>query len=260
MAEGPALVLAGYDDEPLTSLAAYREVGGYEQLAKARAQDPQAVIQEIIESNLRGRGGAFFPTGRKASFIPTPDKIAKPIYITVNADESEPGTFKDREIMLKVPHRLIEGCLVAAYAIQSKHVYIYIRGEYSREYEVLQAALDEAREANLLGGVEIVDSPRRRRVHLRRGDGPARVAGGEARAAALEAAVPGDPGAVRRADADQQRRVDHDDPGRSSPSAPRSTRRSAPRRTRPAHGSSASPGTSSGRASTRLRTGSPCAT
>ena len=119
VAEGPALVLAGYDGEPLTSLAAYRAVGGYDQLERARAQDPQAVIQELIESNLRGRGGAFFPTGRKASFIPTPDKIAKPIYITVNADESEPGTFKDREIMLKVPHRLIEGCLVAAHAIQS---------------------------------------------------------------------------------------------------------------------------------------------
>jgi NADH-quinone oxidoreductase subunit F len=156
VAEGPALVLAGYEGEPLTSLAAYRAVGGYEQLEKARAQDPQAVIQELIESNLRGRGGAFFPTGRKASFIPTPDKIAKPICITVNADESEPGTFKDREIMLKVPHRLIEGCLIAAHAIQSRHVYIYIRGEYSREYEVLEAALEEARAAGLLGGVEIV--------------------------------------------------------------------------------------------------------
>src|SRR5207253_4196858 len=131
-------------------------VGGYDQLEKARAQDPQAVIQEPIESKLRGRGGAFFPTGRKASFIPTPDKIAKPIYITVNADESEPGTFKDREIMLKVPHRLLEGCLVAAHAIQSKHVLIYIRGEYAEEYEVLEAALEEARKARVLGGVEIV--------------------------------------------------------------------------------------------------------
>src|SRR6201987_4984598 len=154
--EGRSLVLAGYEGEPLTSLAAYRAVGGYEQLEQARAQDPQAVIPELIESNPRGRGGPFFPTGRKASFIPPPDRIPKPIYITVNADESEPGTFKDREIMLKVPHRLIEGCLVAAHAIQSRHIYIYIRGEYSEEYAVLQAALDEAREAGLLGGVEIV--------------------------------------------------------------------------------------------------------
>jgi len=156
VAEGPALVLAGFEGEPLRSLASYREVGGYAQLEKARTEDPQAVIQQVIESNLRGRGGAFFPTGRKASFIPTPDKIAKPIYITVNADESEPGTFKDREIMLKVPHRLLEGCLIAAHAIQSKQVYIYIRGEYLEEYESLQGALDEAREAGILGEVDIV--------------------------------------------------------------------------------------------------------
>ncbi|MGH2977438.1 MAG: NADH-quinone oxidoreductase subunit NuoF [Gaiellaceae bacterium] len=154
--DGPALVLAGYEGEPLRSLEAYRAVGGYQQLAHARAEDPQAVIQEVIASNLRGRGGAFFPTGRKASFIPTPDKIAKPIYITVNADESEPGTFKDREIMLKVPHRLVEGCLIAAHAIQSRHVYIYIRGEYLAEYESLQGAVDQAREAWLLGEVQIV--------------------------------------------------------------------------------------------------------
>src|SRR5437899_12568595 len=153
VAEGPALVLAGYEGEPLTSLAAYRAVGGYDQLEKARARDPQAVIQQLIESNLRGRGGAFFPTGRKASFIPTPDKIAKPIYITVNADESEPGTFKDREIMLKVPHRLREGYLVAAHAIHSKHVDIYIRGDYAREYAARQAPLDGARQADLPGGV-----------------------------------------------------------------------------------------------------------
>ncbi len=155
VAEGPALVLAGFESEPLLDLAAYRAVGGYEQLERARAQDPQAVIGEVIESNLRGRGGAFFPTGRKASFIPTPDKIAKPIYITVNADESEPGTFKDREIMLKVPHRLIEGCLIAAHAIQSKQVYIYIRGEYLAEWESLQSALAQARAAGILGEVDI---------------------------------------------------------------------------------------------------------
>jgi NADH-quinone oxidoreductase subunit F len=155
VAEGPALVLAGFDGEPLRSLESYRAVGGYVQLEKARAEDPQAVIQQVIESNLRGRGGAFFPTGRKASFIPTPDKIAKPIYITVNADESEPGTFKDREIMLKVPHRLIEGCLIAAHAIQSRQVYIYIRGEYLEEYGALQGALDQARDAGILGEVEI---------------------------------------------------------------------------------------------------------
>jgi NADH-quinone oxidoreductase subunit F len=153
--EPPAVVLAGAIEEPLTDLASYRAVGGYAQLEKARAMSPQDVTELLIQSNLRGRGGAFFPTGRKASFIPTPDKVAKPIYLTVNADESEPGTFKDREIMLRVPHRLLEGCLIAAYAIASKHVFIYIRGEYSREYEVLEAARVEAAGAGLMCGVTI---------------------------------------------------------------------------------------------------------
>ncbi len=150
------LVLAGAEESPLRDIAAYRAAGGYAQLERARALTPQDVTQQLIASNLRGRGGAFFPTGRKASFIPTPDKIAKPIYLTVNADESEPGTFKDREIMLRVPHRVLEGCLIAAYAIQSKSVYIYIRGEYVAEYEVLIAALAQARAAGLLGEVSIV--------------------------------------------------------------------------------------------------------
>jgi NADH-quinone oxidoreductase subunit F len=153
--EPPAVVLAGAIEEPLTDLASYRAVGGYAQLEKARAMSPQDVTEQLIQSNLRGRGGAFFPTGRKASFIPTPDKIAKPIYLTVNADESEPGTFKDREIMLRVPHRLLEGCLIAAHAIASKHVFIYIRGEYSREYEVLEAARVEAADAGLMGDVTL---------------------------------------------------------------------------------------------------------
>jgi NADH-quinone oxidoreductase subunit F len=151
-----SLVLAGAEERPVRELDSYRAVGGYAQLTKARAMPPGEVVKLLIESNLRGRGGAFFPTGRKASFIPTPDKIAKPVYITVNADESEPGTFKDREIMLRVPHRLVEGCLIAAHAVQSKFVFIYIRGEYSTEYDVLQAALDEAKAAGLLGDVQIL--------------------------------------------------------------------------------------------------------
>ena len=90
----PLLVLAGADTRDLTKLAEYRTVGGYEMLAKARKMEPKAVVDELIASNLRGRGGAFFPAGRKMSFIPTDSP--KPTYITVNADESEPGTFKDR--------------------------------------------------------------------------------------------------------------------------------------------------------------------
>ncbi|HZC31427.1 MAG TPA: NADH-quinone oxidoreductase subunit F, partial [Gaiellaceae bacterium] len=155
MAEQQVYVLAGAEREPLRDLDAYRGAGGYAQLEEARAMAPREVTQALIDSNLRGRGGAFFPTGRKASFIPSPDKVAKPIYITVNADESEPGTFKDREIMLRVPHRLLEGCLIAAHAIQSKFVFIYIRGEYSTEYDVLKAALDESNAAGLLGDVTI---------------------------------------------------------------------------------------------------------
>src|SRR5260370_39653209 len=153
--EPPVLVLEGAVEEPRRDLASYRAVGGYGQLERARAMSPQQVTEILIQSNLRGRGGAFFPAGRKASFIPTPDKVAKPIYLTVNADESEPGTFKDREIMLRVPHRLIEGCLIAAYAIQSKHIFIYIRGEYSAEYDVLSAALGEARAAGPPGEAEL---------------------------------------------------------------------------------------------------------
>jgi NADH-quinone oxidoreductase subunit F len=117
---------------------------------------PEAVIETLLASNLRGRGGAFFATGRKASFIPKPDTSPRPIYLVINADESEPGTFKDREIMLRVPHRFLEGALITAHAIQSQRIFIYIRGEYLAEFEVLRAALDEIRAADLLGGITVV--------------------------------------------------------------------------------------------------------
>ena len=151
-----ALVLAGADERDLTKLSEYRAVGGYRALEKARGMDSEAVIEELLTSNLRGRGGAFFPMGRKASFIPKPDDVPKPRYVVVNADESEPGTFKDRELMFRVPHRLIEGCLITAHAIQSQNVFIYIRGEYLAEFEVVRAALDEARDDSLLAGVTVV--------------------------------------------------------------------------------------------------------
>jgi NADH-quinone oxidoreductase subunit F len=151
-----ALVLAGADERDLTRLSEYRAVGGYRALEKARGMDPEAVIEELLTSNLRGRGGAFFPMGRKASFIPKPDDAPKPRYVVVNADESEPGTFKDRELMFRVPHRLIEGCLITAHAIRSQNVFIYIRGEYLAEFEVVRAALDEARDEGLFTGVTVV--------------------------------------------------------------------------------------------------------
>src|SRR5512143_1467620 len=156
MPEAPSVVFAGTDGGELTSIADYRAVGGFSALAKARAMAPDDVIAELEASGLRGRGGAFFPTGRKWAFVPKPDQLPKPHYLVVNADESEPGTFKDREIMLRVPFRFLEGCLIAARAIESTHVFVYIRGEYLREFEVLVSALEQLRARNLLAGVTIV--------------------------------------------------------------------------------------------------------
>jgi NADH-quinone oxidoreductase subunit F len=150
------IVLSHAEGRDLTQLAEYRDVGGYAQLERARGMAAADVIEELNGANLRGRGGAFFPTGKKMQFIPSKEQIPKPHYVCVNADESEPGTFKDREIMQRVPHRLIEGSLIAAHAIDSQHVFIYIRGEYLREFEILRDALDEARDADIFDGVTIV--------------------------------------------------------------------------------------------------------
>ncbi len=150
------VVFAGTDGGTLTRLEDYETVGGLTGLRRARAMSPDDVIEELNVSGLRGRGGAFFPTGRKWSFVPKPDQVPKPHYLVVNADESEPGTFKDREIMLRVPLRFLEGCLIAAHAIESKHVFVYIRGEYEREFEVLVDALEQLRARDLLGDVTIV--------------------------------------------------------------------------------------------------------
>jgi NADH-quinone oxidoreductase subunit F len=148
------LVLKGAEDGDLTQIDDYRAAGGFESLAKARAMEPAKIVDELLLSNVRGRGGAGFPMGKKASFLAK--GTGKPTYLVVNADESEPGTFKDREIMFRVPHRLIEGCLITAHGIESKNVFIYIRGEYLHEFEILRAALDQVREADLLDGVTIV--------------------------------------------------------------------------------------------------------
>src|SRR5947208_2917903 len=151
------LVLGGAAERDLTKLAEYEAGGGYGALARARAMTPQAVIDELVASELRGRGGAFFPTGRKWTFIPKPDQNPNPHYLVVNADESEPGSFKDNEIMARVPHRFIEGCLITAHAVESAHVFVYIRGEYTGPYEVLVAALEELKGRDeILGGVTIV--------------------------------------------------------------------------------------------------------
>jgi NADH-quinone oxidoreductase subunit F len=149
-------VLTGADERDLTKLEEYRAIGGYGALEKARGMSPQDVIEEVTNASLRGRGGAGFPMGRKLSLVPGPDRRSGPAHVVANADESEPGSFKDREIMRRVPHRFIEGCLIAAHAIQSAHVFIYIRGEYLAECEVLEAAVEEARAAGVLGDVDVV--------------------------------------------------------------------------------------------------------
>src|SRR3981189_1690397 len=107
------------------------------------------IVQEVKESGLRGRGGAGFPTGLKWSFMPK--QSDRPCYLVVNADESEPGTCKDRDILRHDPHKLIEGCLVAGFAMGATAAYIYIRGEFYNESLALQHAIDEAYEAGLIG-------------------------------------------------------------------------------------------------------------
>ena len=133
----------------------YVEYGGYKALEKARAMTPEQITDELLASELRGRGGAFFATGRKWSFVPSKEQIAKPHYLVVNADESEPGSFKDNEILSRVPHRFIEGCLITARAIDCTHVFVYIRGEYSGPYEILVNALQEVPQ-DVFGGITIV--------------------------------------------------------------------------------------------------------
>ena len=142
--------------------------GGYEGLRKALAMTPEAIIEEIKASGLRGRGGAGFPTGMKWGFMPKGD--GKPHYLVCNADESEPGTFKDREIMRWTPHALIEGCAIAAYAIGAERCYIYIRGEFTEPWKIMVAAVEEAYARGALGD-DVLGTGKRVHVTLHRGAG-----------------------------------------------------------------------------------------
>src|SRR5262245_59908289 len=143
-------VLSAHWDEPDSyTMAAYKRHGGYEALPKAFGMHQDAVIQLVKASGLRGRGGAGFPTGLKWGFIPQGD--GKPHYLVVNADESEPGTCKDVPIMLANPHVLIEGAIIASYAIRATHAFIYVRGEVSHVVRRLRHAVDEAYGAGYLG-------------------------------------------------------------------------------------------------------------
>ncbi len=138
-------------DGQAVDIAAYEQAGGYQGLRKALTLQPQDVTDLVKESNLRGRGGAGFPTGLKWSFVPMGDDAPRPKYLVCNADEMEPGTFKDRVLMEGDPHQLIEGMAVAAYAIQADIGYIFLRGEYSTCARRLTFALNEARESGYLG-------------------------------------------------------------------------------------------------------------
>ena len=146
---------AHWDEKDSFTIAAYTRHGGYKASAKALAMDPDAVIQLVKDSGLRGRGGAGFPTGMKWGFIPQGDE--KDHYLVVNADESEPGTCKDTPLLMANPHVLIEGCIIACHAIRAKHAFIYIRGEVTHFVRRLNQAIEDAYKAGHLGkGIDVV--------------------------------------------------------------------------------------------------------
>jgi NADH-quinone oxidoreductase subunit F len=138
-------------DLALRDLKTYEGTGGYEAARKALRLRPSEITEMVKKSNLRGRGGAGFPTGMKWSFVPMGDDAPHPKYLVANADEMEPGTFKDRLLMEGDPHQLIEGMIVAAYAIQADVAYIFLRGEYKLSESRLESALAEAYDHHYLG-------------------------------------------------------------------------------------------------------------
>lgn len=140
---------AHWDEKDSFTIDAYKRHGGYQAAQKALAMDPDAVIQLVKDSGLRGRGGAGFPTGMKWGFIPQGDN--KEHYLVVNADESEPGTCKDMPLLMANPHVLVEGVIIAAYAIRAKHAFIYIRGEVTHVARRLNKAIADAYKAGYLG-------------------------------------------------------------------------------------------------------------
>src|SRR6476620_8187065 len=131
------------------TLKVYQDTGGYASLKKAFGMSPADIIEEVKKSALRGRGGAGFPTGMKWSFVPKDSP--KPKYVVCNADESEPGSFKDRYLMERDPHSMIEGMIIAGWALGSNTGYIYTRGEYKYLIDIMDVALAEARDAGMLG-------------------------------------------------------------------------------------------------------------
>lgn len=147
---GKKLLIHNDKVQGIETLEVYRQHGGYASVEKAlKTMQPNDVVEEVKKSGLRGRGGAGFPTGMKWSFLAKPEGVER--YLVCNADESEPGTFKDRYLMEKIPHALIEGMITSSYALGAKTSYIYIRGEYFYVARILEKAIDEAYAAGLLG-------------------------------------------------------------------------------------------------------------
>ena len=139
-----------YDEPQGWKIGPYERDGGYQQARRALSMPREALVEEMKAANIRGRGGAGFPMGVKWSFMPWPPKPEKPHYLVINADEGEPGTFKDRTIMEKNPHSVVEGCIIGCFGIGAHTAYIYVRGEYIYEAKVLEAAIQEAYEAGLI--------------------------------------------------------------------------------------------------------------
>ena len=188
------VLLANIDEPDLHTIEVYERLGGYRSARKALLEmTPDAVLHELEESGLRGRGGAGFSMGKKASFIP---KGAMDKYLCCNADESEPGTFKDRLLMQKNPHLLIEGCIIGSIAAGANKGFIFIRGEYETQADILDAAVAEAYAKGYLGE-RILGSDHTFELVVHRGQGAyicgeetgaARRARGQARQPAPEAA------------------------------------------------------------------------
>jgi NADH-quinone oxidoreductase subunit F len=162
------LLFRNVDEPGLATIDVYRRLGGYRALERAlQRMEPDMVMEELEESGLRGRGGAGFSMGKKASFLPRGEADK---YVCCNADESEPGTFKDRELMQKNPHQLIEGIAIAAFAVGATRSFIFIRGEYEEVAQVLDRAVSEAYEAGFLG-TDVLNTGTRIDLVVHRGAG-----------------------------------------------------------------------------------------
>lgn len=177
-----------YGWEPF-SLDYARARGDWDGTKDILAKGRDWIIDEMKKSGLRGRGGAGFPTGMKWSFMPKESPDGRPSYLVINADESEPGTCKDRDILRHEPHKLLEGALVAGFATGAHKAYIYMRGEFYNEGSTINLAIKEAYDAGLLGknacgsgwDFNVDSASRSRGLYLRRGNGPDRKHRGETR-------------------------------------------------------------------------------